>query len=52
MGAGNVAIMHDVVHAGSEYACDSCDNIRYHIYKDVAGVHEAEKEEYVRWVQR
>jgi hypothetical protein len=45
--AGNVAIMRgDVVHAGSEYAVD---NIRYHVYMDVAGVHKADSGDYVRW---
>ena len=45
---GSVIILRgDVVHSGSEY---DKDNIRYHIYMDVAGEHEARSADHVHWV--
>jgi hypothetical protein len=42
---GSMVIMRgDVVHSGAEYASD---NIRYHVYMEVVGEHEAARWEYV-----
>jgi hypothetical protein len=44
---GNAIILRgDVVHSGSEY---KFDNIRYHIYIDVAGEHVANEGTHVHW---